>query len=72
MAECSIKIRNKTSICLTDSEEVEITGSKLPSNKQVLSVFFHHHKILKKIINESATAVVQMVLTFWNKACIPM
>ena len=49
MAECSIKIRSKTSIWLIGFEEVEITGRKLPSNKQVLSVFFHHHKTLKKI-----------------------
>ena len=72
MAECSIKFRSKTSIWLIGSEEVEITGSKLPSNKQVLSVFFHHHKTLKKTIHKSAMVVVQMVATFWNKACIPV
>lgn len=69
MAEAT---RSKSSIWLLGTEETEITGSKLPSKKQVLSVLFYHHRTLKKTIHESATAVIKEVLVFWDKARIPV
>ena len=47
------------------------TGSKLPSNQQVLGRFFYHHFTNKKKIHESATATTVDILEFWEKARIP-
>ena len=63
--------RSKTQIWLLGHEEFEITGSKLPSYRQVLKVFFHYHKTLKKTIHESSRLVIKQVLQFWKKARIP-
>ena len=69
MAEAT---RSKTSIWLLGSEETELTGTKLPSKKQVLCVLFYHHKTLKKTLHESAAAVIKEVSVFWDKARIPV
>ena len=49
-----------------------ITGSKLPSNQQVLQRFFHLHKIEQQTISVSATETMKEVLQFWYKARIPV
>jgi hypothetical protein len=49
----------------------EITGSKLPSNCQVLRRFFHLHYTDKQTIQASATTTTREVLLFWEKAKIP-
>lgn len=71
MAEAAVT-RSKSTIWLLGSEQSEITGSKLPSKKQVLCVMLYHHKTLKKTIHESATSVIKEVLVFWEKARIPV
>lgn len=48
-----------------------ITGSKLPSNKQILQRFFHLHKYEKISIQSSATITAREVGAFWEKAKIP-
>lgn len=48
-----------------------ITGSKLPSNQQVMSRFFHLHTIDRKTIQKSASETAQEVVKFWEKARIP-
>lgn len=48
-----------------------ITGSKLPSNKQILQRFFHLHKYKKNSIQSSATITAREVGGFWEKAKIP-
>lgn len=50
----------------------ELTGSKLPSNKEVLKVLFFNMRIVKNTLRESATLVVQEVLVFWEQAQIPV
>jgi len=64
--------RSKTAIWLVGFEESELIGSKLPSNRQILSVFFYHHKSLKKSIRESARTAIRQVSVFWDKAKIPL
>uniref|UniRef100_A0A2S2PCY9 Uncharacterized protein n=1 Tax=Schizaphis graminum TaxID=13262 RepID=A0A2S2PCY9_SCHGA len=48
-----------------------ITGSKLPSKKQMLHRFFHLHKYEKKSIQSSATITTREISAFWEKAKIP-
>ena len=48
-----------------------ITGSKLPSNRQVLARFFQLHTVESQTIQDSATATTREVLKFWEKARIP-
>lgn len=45
----------------------EITGNKLPSQKQVLQYFFHLTQKCKKSIDDSATVVGNTVLAFWER-----
>ena len=49
-----------------------ITGSKLPSNRQVLQHFFHLHKTKSKTISASVTATMTEIVQFWDKARIPV
>ncbi len=50
----------------------KITGSKLPSNQQVLQRFFHLHNTESQTISASATATMKEVVQFWYKARIPI
>ena len=49
----------------------EITGSKLPSNRQVLARFFHAHVIEKLTIQNSAVLTTRELVQLWMKAKIP-
>ena len=64
-------VRSKKTVWLLGSEQTQLLGSKLPSNRQVLSVFFHHHNTLKKSIHESSRDVIRQVAVFWERARIP-
>ena len=48
-----------------------ITGSKLPSIRQVLGLFLHQHLVLKNTKQQACAATVKQILPFWNKARIP-
>jgi len=48
-----------------------LSGSKLPSNSQILSTVFYHHQEMHKTIKESAVIVVREAISFWTKARIP-
>lgn len=63
--------RSKTKPYLIASEETEIRGSKLPSNRQILSVFLYHHLTLGKTIQGSSKIVIREAVCFWKKARIP-
>ena len=65
-------VRSKTALWLLGCEDSELRGSKLPSNRQVLRVFFHHHRSLKKTVRQSATTVIRETVMFWEKAKIPV
>lgn len=49
----------------------QIVDSKLPSNKQVLSVLFFNMREVKLNLHHSATLVIQETIIFWRKARIP-
>jgi len=67
-----IVVRRKTAVWLIGAVEDKLSGSKLPSNKQVLSLFFYQHKTLKQTVRDSARVVIREVATFWDKARIPI
>ena len=49
-----------------------ITGAKLPSKQQVLSYFLYQHLHLKEIVRTTASATVEKLEDFWNRARIPL
>lgn len=49
----------------------QITGSKLPSNRQVLQTFFFNMRFVKLSAKESAKLVFSEIQIFWQKARIP-
>lgn len=66
-----ITLRKDDEIYLVDNIEEKILGSKLPSNKQVLSVLLFNLRKVKFSLRDSATSAVDKVLIFWQKARIP-
>lgn len=58
-------------IYLLGSVDYSIRGAKLPSNGQVLRVFFYLCRIVKLEPRESARLAVREALIFWKKARIP-
>jgi len=48
-----------------------ITGSKLPSNKQIRQRFFHLRQYEKNSIQSSSIVTAREVGAFWEKAKIP-
>ena len=64
--------RSKTEVYLLGSLEHSITGTKLPSKKQVLQVFLNHHLQQRKTKNDAAVDTMAVVEEFWNRARIPM
>lgn len=50
----------------------QILGAKLPSNRQVLQVFFYNMRIAKFSSKESAKLSVNMASVFWQQARIPI
>lgn len=50
----------------------QILGAKLPSNRQVLQVFFYNMRFVNLNAKDSATLAVDAVSIFWQQARIPM
>jgi len=60
-----------TGITMTDAE---ITGSKLPTNSQVLRCYMFHQReglTLNRTRHENAKIVLKQIILFYNKANIP-
>lgn len=49
----------------------QILGAKLPSNKQVLEVFFYNMRFVKLDAKQSSSLVIDAVLIFWQQARVP-
>lgn len=49
-----------------------ISTMKLPSNRDIFSVLFYNTRITKLNAKESASLVVEEVLSYWKKARIPI
>ena len=69
----SVELRSskKDNIYLIGNVCHQITGSKLPSNRQVLTVLFYNIREVKLTKRESANLVIRECVVFWEKARIP-
>jgi len=64
--------RSNCKLYLVDSFLEDITGSKLPSNREVFCYFLYLHLQKKKTIRKSASETIDKILVFWKKANIPV
>lgn len=71
MASKSINSK-KRCVWLVGTTLDELTGCKLPSNRQVLSRFLHLHSKEHATIHSSATTTAREIKQFWDKARIPI
>ena len=58
-------------IYLINSVKNQITGSKLPSKNDCLSVLFYNMRFVKLNLNESIILVIDVCLTYWKKTRFP-
>lgn len=65
------KLRKDFYVSIVGYISNQIVGAKLPSNQQVLSVFFYNVRVVNLTTKESAALVIQEVSIFWQKARIP-
>jgi len=63
--------RKQTYIKLIGYVDEKICGMKLPTSRQVLSLFFHKHKSENMTVRESARFAVREVSKMWDMARIP-
>lgn len=49
----------------------QITGSKLPCNRQVLAVLFYNIRVVNLTVNASANLAIRECIIYWEKARIP-
>lgn len=67
-----IELRSsKKDIFLVGDIKYQITGAKLPSNRQVLAVLFYNIREVNLKVNESANLTIRECIIFWEKARIP-
>lgn len=65
------RLRKDDDLYLIGSIDHQILGAKLPSNRQVLSVFFYNTRVAKLSAEDSAKLVAEEVSIFYSKARIP-
>lgn len=58
-------------ISLVGNVSHQIVGTKLPSNKQILEVFFYNIRYVKLDAKPSAQLTIDAALIFWQQARIP-
>jgi hypothetical protein len=68
---CDRVLRKDYEVWLVGHIASAITGHKLPSNRQVLAVFFFNLRVVKKNSKESAELAVKETVIFWDKSRIP-
>lgn len=66
-----IKLRSNSTVYLIGNIERDILGSKLPTNRQVLSVYFFNLRELHLNRANSARDAIRKVIVFWERARIP-
>ena len=64
--------RSKANIWLIGHPTQIITGARLPSGRDVMKNFAHHHRICKLTIAESSKRVYDLLLPFWLKSRLPI
>lgn len=65
-------LRSNSEIYLIGFERFQILGSKLPTNRDVLQVYFHNRRTLKLNERESFKLAVKEASIFWEKARVPI
>lgn len=65
-------LRKDSNLYLIGCIDHQILGAKLPSNRQVLSVYFYNTKVVRLSRSESASLVADEVAIFYSKARIPV
>jgi len=63
---------SRKEIFLVGHENERITGSKLPSRRQVLEVLFFHMRSNNASVHKAAKSVFEQAAQFWYKARIPI
>ncbi|XP_073427354.1 uncharacterized protein [Dendrobates tinctorius] len=66
-----VQSRNKDKLFLVGYPIHQITGCKLPSNRQVLCALFYNLRTVKLTVRESAKLTIREVFIFLGKARIP-
>ncbi|KAF2897735.1 hypothetical protein ILUMI_08441 [Ignelater luminosus] len=61
----------RTTIYLIGAMKNQILGSKLPSQKDCLSVLFYNMRVVNMNLSDAANLVIDECLIFWKKARIP-
>ena len=68
----SVELRSaKKTIYFVGAANHQLTGGKLPSNRQILEVLFFNIREVKCTVSESANLVIRECIIFWEKARIP-
>lgn len=62
------KLRSDTDYYLIGSEQSDILGAKLPTLRQVLTVFLFHHHSENMSLRYSSKLTIEKVKLFWNKS----
>lgn len=65
------ELASKQNITLVGKTSNNITGSKLPSNRQILQMLFYNIRFVRMSLRESAYLVLKAVAIFWAQARIP-
>lgn len=66
-----VQSRTKDKIFLVGYPIHQITGCKLPSNRQVLCALFYNLRTVKLTLRDSAKLTIREVFIFWEKARLP-
>ena len=66
-----VRVRHHTQIYLVGYPSHQITGSKLPSNGQVLKLIFYNMRHVGLNFKEAANLTLREITLFWAKAKIP-
>lgn len=66
------RLRKDSNLYLIGNIDHQIIGAKLPSNKQVLSVYFYNTRVAKLSAVVSEKLIAEEVAIFYNKARIPI
>lgn len=63
--------RSQDNIWLIGFPIEKISGSRLPSGRDVMRNFVYHHRIQKRTLDDSASLVLEQLLPFWSKSRLP-
>ena len=63
----AVTTRKQSKMYLLDSYAVDITWSRLPSNRQALGYFLYLHWEVQHTIRIAATLTIEKIFLFWEK-----